>query len=297
MRLRQLSHLVALADQGSFARAAQASNLSQPAFSRSIEALEQHLQASLLDRAYGAVHFTQAGEHVLARARALLSEARSMRQEVMQLQNLEAGCLNVGLGPFASVMLGRAALTALVQRHSRLSVNLRMDHTAALRVLLERRELDLFIADTRDLGQWPALQVTPLPHAPVAFFVRARHPLTRLASIGQEQLMAYPLASPSLPAVVAKTFDAWAGGRPLFGVTCDDPATLHHLAMNTRAAILAPNAPAFERETKPLVPLSVAGLETMSTSYGIVTLSGRTPSAAGAAFIRFVLEIMGPAGT
>ena len=49
MQLRQLQHLVALADQGSFGRAAQAVHLSQPALSRSIENLEESLQARLVD--------------------------------------------------------------------------------------------------------------------------------------------------------------------------------------------------------------------------------------------------------
>ena len=67
MQLRQLQHLVALADQGSFGRAAQAVHLSQPALSRSIESLEESLQARLVDRAYGSVRFTQAGELVLVK--------------------------------------------------------------------------------------------------------------------------------------------------------------------------------------------------------------------------------------
>lgn len=39
MDLRQLRHLVALADYRNFGRAAEAINLSQPAFSRSIQTL------------------------------------------------------------------------------------------------------------------------------------------------------------------------------------------------------------------------------------------------------------------
>eukprot|EP01036_Dinobryon_divergens_P056464 gene56464-75395_t len=80
MQLRQLQHLVALADQGSFGRAAQAVHLSQPALSRSIDNLEEVLQARLIDRAYGTVRFTQAGELVLARARELLADAALTRQ-------------------------------------------------------------------------------------------------------------------------------------------------------------------------------------------------------------------------
>jgi hypothetical protein len=40
MNLRQLEHVVALAEEGSFARAAQRVHLSQPALSRSIQSIE-----------------------------------------------------------------------------------------------------------------------------------------------------------------------------------------------------------------------------------------------------------------
>ena len=43
MDLRRLNHVVALADTLHFARAAEAAHLSQPAFSRSIQAIESEL--------------------------------------------------------------------------------------------------------------------------------------------------------------------------------------------------------------------------------------------------------------
>jgi DNA-binding transcriptional LysR family regulator len=48
--LRPLRHFVALVEHGHFARAADAVHLSQPALSRSIQALEANLACSLLDR-------------------------------------------------------------------------------------------------------------------------------------------------------------------------------------------------------------------------------------------------------
>lgn len=287
MHLRQLQHLVALAEQGSFARAAQAVHLSQPAFSRSIEALEQSLQARLVDRAYGAAHFTQAGEKTLAHARTLLADAQRLRYEVRQLQGLEGGRLRVGLGPFAAGMLGRAALAALVHDHPKISVHMEMADSATLCERLQRRELDLFVADTRDYAQQSLLAVTPLPKAPVAFFVREGHPLAGSEAVTFAQLCAYPIGGPSLPLDAARLFDRWAG-RNLFSVACDDLAALRLLALTADAAILAPRAEAFAHETRPLVALRVQGLEDMQTHYGIVTLAGHTPSAAAAAYARCV---------
>ena len=48
---QKLKHLLAVVEHGTFSRAAEAVNLSQPALSRSIQALETELGLPLLDRA------------------------------------------------------------------------------------------------------------------------------------------------------------------------------------------------------------------------------------------------------
>ena len=61
MDLRRLNHVVALADTLHFARAAEQVHLSQPAFSRSIQALEYDLFLRLFDRDTGDVRPTTSG--------------------------------------------------------------------------------------------------------------------------------------------------------------------------------------------------------------------------------------------
>ncbi|HEX7865799.1 MAG TPA: LysR family transcriptional regulator [Variovorax sp.] len=300
MQLRQLQHLVALADQGSFGRAAQAVHLSQPAFSRSIENLEEGLQARLVDRAYGSVRFTQAGELVLARARELLADAQQIEHDVLQLEGLAIGSLTVGFGPFAAGTLGRAALSLMTQRHPQLQMRMEVADTATLCERLHRRELDLFVADTRDMTkQQPGLKLARLPNLPVSFFVRPKHPLLKPRQPPTlEKLMAYPVAGPRMPAEVSVQFDRAAprGDRGLFNVTCDDAGTLRHLALTADAVILAPVAPVPGHDTDTLVPLPVTGLARMQTHYSLVTLAGRTPSPAAAAFTRLVAQLMDRAG-
>ncbi len=50
MDLRQLRYFIALAEHRSFVRAADAMGITQPAFSRSIQGLEQELGCQLVDR-------------------------------------------------------------------------------------------------------------------------------------------------------------------------------------------------------------------------------------------------------
>jgi DNA-binding transcriptional LysR family regulator len=297
MQLRQLQHLVALAEQGSFGRAAQAVHLSQPALSRSIDTLEDSLQARLVDRAYGTVRFTQAGELVLARARELLADAQQIQRDVLQLEGLAIGSLAVGLGPFAASTLGRMALSLMAQRHPQLLMRMEVADTATLCERLHRRQLDLFIADTRDLKKQPGLKLARLPDLPVSFFVQPRHPLRRLKQVTLEKAMDYPMAGPNLPAEVAAHFDRQTrrSGRSAFNVTCDDAGTLRHLALTANAVILAPHAPALNTDTNALAPLPIVGFAGMQTHYSLVTLAGRTPSAAATVYTRLATELMGPA--
>ena len=297
MQLRQLQHLVALAEQGSFGRAAQAVHLSQPALSRSIDTLEDNLQARLVDRAYGTVRFTQAGELVLARARELLADAQQIERDVLQLEGLAIGSLAVGLGPFAASTLGRMALSLMTQRHPQLLMRMEVADTATLSERLHRRQLDLFIADTRDLKKQSGLKLARLPDVPVSFFVRPKHPLLQLKQVPLDKAMAYPMAGPNLPAEVARHFDTQIrrSDRGLFNIVCDDSGTLRHLALTADAVILAPNAPALNPETSALVPLPIANLAPMQTHYSLVTLAGRTPSAAATVYTRLVTELMSPA--
>ena len=297
MQLRHLQHLVALADQGSFGRAAQAVHLSQPAFSRSIDGLEVSLQARLVDRAYGTARFTHAGELVLARARELLAGAKQIAQDVLQLEGLAIGSLAVGLGPFAAGTLGRVALSLMAQRHPQLQMRMEVGDTASLCERLQRRELDLFIADTRDLTKQPGLAIARLPNVPVSFFVRPKHPLLKLERVTLEHLMVYPVAGPKMPAEVVAQFDRQArrGERSVFTVSCDDAGTLRHLALSAHAVILAPLAPTPGHETDALVPLPVASLTRMRTHYSLVSLAGRTHSPAAAVYCKLMDELMSPA--
>lgn len=298
MQLRQLQHLIALAEQGSFGRAAEAVHLSQPALSRSIENLEEDLQARLVDRAYGQVRLTAAGELVLARARELVADAEQVQRDVLLLQGLSTGSLQVGLGPFVAGMLGRPALSLMAQRYPQLTVRIDVADPNSLSERLHRRQLDLFVADTRDLKKQPGLQFKRLPNVPVSFFVREGHPLLAREGVTLDQAMDYPVASPNLPAAAVAHFDKQVKrvDRPVFNIVCDDLGTLRHLALTADAVILAPDAVGLNHGTESLQRLAVRRLTRMQTHYSIVMLANRTLSPAALVFTGLVHDMMDPAG-
>ncbi|MBS0452644.1 MAG: LysR family transcriptional regulator [Proteobacteria bacterium] len=298
MNLKQLTHLLALADQGSFGRAADAVHLSQPALSRSIDSLEELLGARLVDRAYGRVHFTAAGELVLARARELVAGMHQVKHDLALLKGLAIGTLNVGLGPFAAGMLGRPVIAQLLQRQPQLKVRFEVGDANSLCEQLHQRQIELFIADTRELKKQPGLAIKKLPNLAVSLFVVEGHPLlSRGAAMSLDEAMEFPMASPQLPAAVTAMFDALTkrSDREVFNVQCDDLSTLLHFAATAQAVVLAPDLAVEATSAVPLVRLPVKKLSAMHTHYSLVMQANRTLSPAALAFSRLSQQMMGPA--
>lgn len=79
---RRLRHLLSLVEHAHFGRAAEAPNISQPALTKSIQALESELGVALLDRKRGALGLTVFGELVVRRSRALLDGEADMLHEI-----------------------------------------------------------------------------------------------------------------------------------------------------------------------------------------------------------------------
>ena len=70
MNLRQLDYFLAVADEGSFTRAAERLLVAQPSLSQQIKSLEQELGGPLLERLPKGVRLTAAGKAFITEARA-----------------------------------------------------------------------------------------------------------------------------------------------------------------------------------------------------------------------------------
>ena len=95
MNLRQLHYLVAIADEGSFTRAAERLLVAQPSLSQQIKSLEQELGGPLLERLPTGVRLTAAGKAFLPEARAAVTHAERARRNARSALGLEAGELEI----------------------------------------------------------------------------------------------------------------------------------------------------------------------------------------------------------
>src|SRR5258706_3118031 len=99
MELHQLRYFCAVAETGSFSRAAEQTHVSQPSLSQQILKLEDELGARLFDRLGRSVRLTELGKTFLPRARAVLRELEAARGDVVEGKEFIGGPITVGVIP------------------------------------------------------------------------------------------------------------------------------------------------------------------------------------------------------
>jgi len=128
--LTQYRYFVAIVDHGGMTAAATALGISQPAITRSLQALEFQIGAKLLERRTGVPALTPTGELVLRRARILLAEQRSLLEDVAALSANADAVTYVNGSPMTAVALLPRILARMAASHPDIRVSVRGDNGA-----------------------------------------------------------------------------------------------------------------------------------------------------------------------
>ena len=140
--VRQLECLVAVADHGSFRKAAATLGISQPALSAQVQAAEQLLAVQVFERDRRAVLVTPAGEEVVGRARLALEAIDGVADAARRRAEPLVGPLRLGVIPTIAPYWLPALLPAVRKRFPRLELILREDQTARLLAQLATGQID-----------------------------------------------------------------------------------------------------------------------------------------------------------
>ena len=143
MDLRQLGYVVAIAELGSFTRAAERCFVVQSALSHQVARLEQELGARLFHRTSRQVHLTPAGEAFLPAARQCLEAAERARAEVSAAIGEVRGRLSVGVIPTVAAVDVPGELRAFHARYPLVRVDLVMGASYDLVDKVSTSALDL----------------------------------------------------------------------------------------------------------------------------------------------------------
>lgn len=99
--LRDLAAFVAVAEEGSFTRAAARLGVSQSALSQTVRGIEERLGLRLLNRSTRSVSPTEAGERLLARVQPALREIDEGLAQLTELREKPAGTIRITADDFA----------------------------------------------------------------------------------------------------------------------------------------------------------------------------------------------------
>jgi LysR family hydrogen peroxide-inducible transcriptional activator len=184
--LRQLSFLVALADQGSFVAAAEAVGVTQPSLSAGVKELEGLLGVRLVERGRSGLSFTPAGEETLRRARALLSDAAALSEAARGAAEPLSGGFRLGVIPTIAPFLLPRALPSVKARFPRLRLFLREDLTGRLLDAVRARALDAAVIALPYSA--PGIETLALGEDEFLFVGPADHPLAARSALNQADL-------------------------------------------------------------------------------------------------------------
>jgi DNA-binding transcriptional LysR family regulator len=182
MELRQLRHLIAVVEHGSFSRAAEAVHLTQPALSRSIQALEASVGAPVLERHRGAIEPTDVGRLLLTHARQLDSATRDLERDIALTQGLELGELRIGVGPYGGSALVGPALGRLNLAHPGLRLKTVLAPWQELPDRARARDVDLIVVELSQVQLMDDFAVQALSEHGLVVVCQPRHPLAGMDS-------------------------------------------------------------------------------------------------------------------
>ena len=177
MELRQLRYFIAVAEAGSFSRAAEMLHVSQPPLSVQIKGLEDELGVRLLDRTTRGVSLTAAGSAFFAETRAVLARLEHAKSEARRADRGDIGMLSIGFVSIADYGILPPALKSFRSSYPLVEVQLHELTTDAQIRELRASRLDLGVG----LGpvEEPDMHFERLLREELVLAAPAGHPVTK----------------------------------------------------------------------------------------------------------------------
>ena len=193
MELRHLRYFVAIAEEGSFTRAASRLGIQQPPLSQQLRLLERELGLDLFVRHARGVSLTAAGEAFLADARSMLAAAQAASRRAARVAAGLEGSVTIGLATSAAGHpLAPAAIREFRRRNPQVEISFIDGNAAELtEAVLESRAHVALVRASVDRP--PELRQETLLREPLLVAISSGHRLVsgsraRRASIGLAEL-------------------------------------------------------------------------------------------------------------
>jgi DNA-binding transcriptional LysR family regulator len=177
MELRSLRHVATLARLRSFTKAAEELGLTQPALSRSIQAVEQAAKVRLFDRDRGGARLTPVGRFFAERASALLRDAEDLERLMERVAGGSEGEVAFGMAPLLAASFGPTVLAEMLRESPDLRIRAAVRGSDALLSLLLSEEIEFCVCAEGQIQPPAPLKSSLLGWFPMTLLVRPEHPL------------------------------------------------------------------------------------------------------------------------
>ena len=296
MDLRQLSYLVALAEEQHFTRAAERVHVAQPALSQQIKRLEDELGLTLVERSTRHVRFTDAGELLVARARRILAETAAARAELESIKGVESGRVSVGamhtMGPIDVSLV----LAIFHERHPAVELTVREQSSEELAAMLRHDELDLAFLSVTEQIESEGLELHQLVSEELVAVLPTDHRHARRRRLAMAQLAGEEFISFRAGArlrELLETAGSQAGFEPRIKLESNESSRIRRLVARGMGVAILPRSDA----TGPGADVAVVALAEprLSRDITLAWRRDRRQPPAVAAFLELARETFGGA--
>ena len=143
MNTKQLQYVITLAHEGSFSKAADTLNITQPSLSQYIKKIAKQIGLELFDRTNGDVRLTDAGRVYIDTGRKILDLEHRMENSFTDLSTFKTGSLIIGAAPYRTASMLPTIAHSFQSIHPGMHLVVREGTTAELVEGMEHGEYDL----------------------------------------------------------------------------------------------------------------------------------------------------------
>jgi LysR family transcriptional regulator, carnitine catabolism transcriptional activator len=221
--LRVLRSFIAVAEVGSFRRAAEILSISQPALSGQIRDLESDLGTVLLRRTTRQVQLTESGRSFLARIRRTISDLDAAVFDVRTKAKVDSTHVSVACVPSIAAGSYPAIIRAFISTHPEVVIELSDDRTEITQRKVRQSEVDFGIAPGPGDSE---LNFEPIIEDNYFAILPQKHPLAMSGQIDLSDLLKHPLIAMRPEQSMRKSLDHAAKAEGL--VVCPAYEVYHH---------------------------------------------------------------------
>lgn len=147
MNLKQLKYVLTLSEAGSFSKAADVLNISQPSLSQYVKKIEEQIGTDLFERSGGNVRVTDAGKVYIEIGRKILDLENQMQNQLMDIAQHKRGTLVIGTSPFRSASFMPEVVAQFRKKYPGIQIIIKEMETRDLLEAAEHGEFDLCVTN------------------------------------------------------------------------------------------------------------------------------------------------------